>query len=455
MLLQLKSVFKNKITIVLLTISMIISIFSIYNIHTRINTPNYDMYYDNLSYYIEWSDMLNKYKNQTFNPDERQENYINYLEWQVKRHEILMELYLDSYKENSELIKDYNFIFALTRMNVNSNPEFEQKITNELYPKEMEKYVNFDLVNFDFELLGDFTYDYLFYDEGFSDSVYKVNKFFIEYVLYLWENDLKEINYFTESPWTYLGETYSKESIKSKFFIPITILFSAFILTLSRKEKTLDLISVNKSSKFRIYLNYLLKGFLVSLILVFLPDVVSVIYMGIRFGFEGLFHPIPVFLETFNSFQTYANSAIASGSVGLADLYPLHDPLSAYPFFNFKIDLSNDLVNIEFWKFLVLGMIMEVSKIGLFSLIGVSLGLLIKDIRKSFVISGILVIFSVISGILIELQSKWNIFSFNSGWNVALGWTKVSWLWAMILIYITIFIIIIINYIAFRKRDIV
>lgn len=449
MLLQLKSVFKNKITIVLLTISMIISIFNIYNIHTRINFPNYDNYYYYLGYYTEWSDILNKYKNQTFNPDERQENYINYLEWQVKRYEVLMELYLDSYKENSESIRDIDLIYNLSSMNFHSNPELEQEFSNKLYPEEMEKYVNYDLVNFDFQLLGDFTYDYLNYEITFSDPIYKSFRYLAEWNFFLWENDLKEINYYTESPWTYLGETYSKESIKSKFFIPITILFSTFILILSRKEKTLDLISVNKSSRFKIYLNYILKGLLVSLILVFLPDLISVIYMGIRFGFDGLFHPIPVYIETFSSFFTYPNAGQEGMRVGLADLYPLSNVISSYPYFNF------DLVNIDFWKFLILGMIMEVSKISLFSLIGITLGLLIKDIRKSIVISGILVIFSVISGILIELQSKWNIFSFNSGWNVALGWTKVSWLWAMILIYITIFIIIIINYIAFRKRDIV
>lgn len=449
MLLQLKSIFSNKFTILLLVISFIISYKSIYDINERINRPNYDIYYTYEELYLDWSDEYNRALRVLQNPDIKEENYLKYINWLTERQSLLSELYLESYKENSEKIKKLNFIYNLSSINFTANPDLDQLLIEELYSDKISKYIDSSLYNFDMALLGNFEYDYLNYEQLYSEPIYQRYKYQMDRDIYLIENNIEEIDYFTESPWTYLGETYSKDSIKSNVFTSFIILFTSFIATNSRHEKTFDLNSCKLLSKKKIFMNYIILGLVSSLIIIFSSDILSVIYMGFRYGFNGLYNPIPIFIDSLKGFKTYTNTRELSSvlSIGLADFYQI-PKVSFYPYYYFNMS------NISLGLFIILSFVFELLKIVYYSTIGTCIGLLIKNSKVSTILSATLIIINALINSSIKLFDAF-LLKLDSGWNHLLGWTNISWLSGVIYMILGNTILIVFSYYYFKRKDLV
>lgn len=447
MYLQLKSILKNRFTIFMTFLSIFVSIFIVYLANSGSKYSEKIFLKDNQAMYLDWSKALENEKTLRKNPDSEDQKYLDFLEFTANAFKIEYENIIDKSKYSDKFIENFRNVNSLANLNESANPRLNQKLARELYQDKIDKYID---LNIDIDSFGYIRIKEGNYIQEFSEPLYQYMKMSLDRTFYLLENDMKDIGFHSKSPWSYLSYSYNDNAFKSNLFSPLIVLFSTFIVINARREKSFDLSLAQNKSKLKLYTNYVFLGIVASLFVFFISDLISVLYFGFRYGFDGLENPILVFKDTFNSFSTYENTGEQGTSkvFGIGSVYAL--PVnSIHPYYPQNLSYMTNR------NFFIFSFFLEIIKLVLFSLLGTSIGINIKNKVGATLASLGLVVFIIVSKNSELLSSEWNVFSMNSGWNHALGWTHNSWLWAVLSGLTAIIVCFICSYNFYKNRDLI
>lgn len=445
---ELKAIFKNKIVIFIFIASILISILNIIEIEDLSNNSNQDAYYDLKKVYVDYSEEIDRQKLITDKNDELRLTHLDYLEWNKERLYDKSNFYLDSFSKHEDTIRENDLIRDIVQAELNRNPDKEESVLK-IFKKDIDKYLDKNFVDFDLEKISGYYYRSGDYRKEYNQPIYLNYTFSLRRNFYLKNNNIKEIDYNTKSPWTYIGNIYFKNNFKNDFFLPILILTLVYIFTVARKEKTFDLIAVRPIEKKKIYTYYFKVFIITGFILYFLPDLISILYMGIRYGFEGLNNVIPIDKNALTSFSTYKNLGIYDeNNFGLAQAFIVKrgEDLGY---------INYDLKLVELWKVFLLAFTFDSIKLLLVVILSLLIGSLIKDSNKALTVSVFVGLFAVLSHLYEPLRNKIDIFSYPSGFAQVLGGTQASYLLGLLVSILATIIFFIIGRKTFVKRDLV
>lgn len=445
---ELKSIFKNKIVIFVFIAGMFISMLNIIEIEDLANNSNQEAYYDLKKVYVDYSEEIDRQRLLVDKNDKIRLTHLEYLEWNKQRLYDKANYYLDSFSKHEDTIRDTDLVRNVVQAELNRNSDKEESVL-ELFKDDIDKNLGKDFVDFDLKEISGIYYKTGEYRKEYNQPIYLNYAFALKRDFYLKNKNIKEIDYSTKSPWTYIGKTYFRSKVKNDFFLSILILLLVYILTTARKEKTFDLVATRSTEKKAIYTYYFKVFMVVIFTLYFLPDLISILYMGLRYGFEGLNNVIPIDKEALTSFSTYKNVGLYEDETfGLAKalIVKMGDDLS---YLNYDLDL------VELWKVFLLAFAFDSLKLILFGSISLMIGLLIKDTNKSLMVAVFVGLFAVLSRFLGFLYGKINIFSYLSGFAVAMGGTQVSYMLGLLIIIFAIGLVNILSRNIFSRRDLV
>ncbi|WP_054251630.1 hypothetical protein [Neofamilia massiliensis] len=459
MYLEIKSFFSNKIIRLILIASIILSVFMGYYIlesgdklestinHIRQNIVTFKKNYDDKVTSIE----MYTPKKYRYLKDE----YIKSMDWLIEVEESRVDLLLDGYRKNENELRKLWIYLNLYYMSLRADYESGYGYSTQVFKDEIENYLDLSELPFDLYALEDL-YNVSWSNVNNKESeedidllhiAYEEERKTLEREFFLLKNNLREVDFINLSPWTYLFYTYSFISTKVQLFVPLLIMLSTYMLIYSRKEKSLDLIKLKAEKKSKIYTHYLKIILSLSLIILLVPDLLAIIFMGIKNGFYGLKNPIEIYKEGLKSLQPYQNIGIIANIRGLG-------LISATGFFSSSDPIGFlGLENIEFYKFLLLSFIPSLLKLIFFISLGVSIGLLIKNNTISLLVSSLITLFTVLSASLNGLKTPYNIFSLDSGWNITLGHTNFSWLGSVLGLSLGIIIVIFVSLLVLNKKE--
>ena len=459
MYLEIKSFFSNKIIKLVLIISIILSIFTVYyifengdNLESTINYIRQDIVtfkknYDNGVTSVEMY-TPKKYKH-------LKEEYIKSMDWLIEVEEKRVDLLLDGYRKNENELRKLWIYLTLYYMSLQTDYERGYEYSTQVFKDEIENYLDLSELPFDLYALEDLhnvSWSNVNSIKSEEDrevlhKAYEVERKILERKFFLYKNNLREVDFTSLSPWTYLAYTYSFISTKVQLFIPLLIMLSTYMLIYSRKEKSLDLIKLKADKKSKIYTHYLKIILSLFLIILIVPDILAILFMGIKNGFYGLKNPIGIYMEGLKSFYPYENLGIGANIRGLGSIF-------ATGFFSSDEPMGFlGLENIEFYKFLLLSIVPSILKLIFFISLGVSIGLIIKNNTISLLVSSLITLFTVLSANLYGLKTPYNIFSLDSGWNITLGHTNFSWLGSVLGLSLGIIIVISVSLLVLNKKE--
>ncbi|WP_054251628.1 hypothetical protein [Neofamilia massiliensis] len=460
MYLELKSFFSNKIIRLVLIISIILSIFMVYNIFENgdrsegaINYLRQEIVTDK-KYYDDKITSIEMYT-----PDKYRylkDEYIKSKDWEIETQERRLDLYLDGYRKNEQELRKLSIYFNLYYMAIQTDYERGYEYPTQVFKDEIENYLDLSELPFDLYALEDLhnvswsnvnSFIRKEIDREELHDGYEVNKKKLERDFFLYKNNLREVDNKSLSPWTYLAFTYSFKLNKVQLFVPLLIMLSTYMLIYSRKEKSLDLIKLKADKKSKIYTHYLKIILSLCLIILLVPDLLAILFMGIKNGFYGLKNPIGMYVEGLKSLYPYENISSGASIRGLGLIVG-----TGFNSLGHLIDFLG-LTNIEFYKFLLLSTVPSILKLVFFISLGVSIGLLIKNNTISLLVSSLITLFTVLSANLYGLKTPYNIFSFDSGWNITLGHTNFSWLGSVLGLSIGIIIVVSVSLLVLNKKE--
>ena len=460
MYLELKSFFSNKIIRLVLIISIILSFFTVYYIfengdrsegsinYLRQAIVNDKKYYDDVVTNIEMYTPT-KYRY-------LKEEYIKSMDWEIETEERELDLYLDGYRKNEQELQKLSIYFNLYYMAIQTDYERGYEYPTQVFKDEIENYLDLSELPFDLYALEDLhnvgwsNVNYGIASEIDREEIhegYEVNKKNLERDFFLYKNNLREVDETSLSPWTYLLYSYSFRLTKVQLFVPLLIMLSTYMLIYSRKEKSLDLIKLKADKKSKIYSHYLKIILSLSLIILLIPDLLAIIFMGIKNGFYGLKNPIGIYMEGLKSLYPYENIGVGSRIRGLGRIVA-----TGYNSLGKPMDFQG-LINIEFYKFLLLSFVPSFLKLVFFISLGVSIGLLIKNNTISLLVSSLITLFAILSNKSGYLRKPFNIFTLDSGWNITLGFTNFSWLGSVLGLSLGIIIVVAVSILILNKRE--
>ncbi len=459
MYLELKSFFSNKIIRLVLIASIILSCFYVYTViengdnvdnsinNTRREIVNNKKYYDDIVTSIEMY-TPEKYR---YLKDE----YIKSLDWEIKADERYLDLLLDGYRKNEKGLRKLIIYFNLYYMAIQTDYERGYEYPTQVFKDEIENYLDLSELPFDLYALEDLhnvSWSNVNNKESEEDReslhrAYEENKKGVERKFFLYKNNLREVDETSLSPWTYLAYIYSYTSTKTQIFLPLIILLASYLMIFCRKEKSLDLIKLKADKKSKIYSHYLKIILSLSLIILLVPDLLAILFMGIKNGFYGLKNPIGIYVEGLRFFNPYEHIFSGAGTRGLGLVYGI----GYYP--DGYVMAFPGLSNIEFYKFLLLSIVPSILKLVFFISLGVSIGLLIKNTTISLLVSSLITLFTVLSASLNALKTPYNIFSLDSGWNITLGHTNFSWLGSVLGLSLGIIVVLVVSLVVLNKKE--
>ena len=460
MYLEIKSFFSNKIIRLVLIISIILSIFTVYYIFENGDrsegTINYlrqeivtdKKYYDDLVTNIEMYTPT-KYRY-------LKEEYIKSKDWEIAAGERQLDLYLDGYRKNERELQKLSIYFNLYYMAIQTDYERGYEYPTQVFKDEIENYLDLSELPFDLYALEDLhNVSWSNVNSGIESETdreelhagYEVNKKNLERDFFLYKNNLREVDETSLSPWTYLAYTYSFKTTKVQLFVPLLIMLSTYMLIYSRKEKSLDLIKLKAVKKSKIYIHYLKIILSLSLIILLVPDLLAILFMGIKNGFYGLKNPIGMYMEGLKSLYPYENIGIGANIRGLGLILG-----TGFNSLGNIMDFQG-ITNIEFYKFLLLSTVPSILKLIFFISLGISIGLLIKNNTISLLVSSLITLFAILSNKSGYLRKPFNIFALDSGWNITLGHTNFSWLGSVLGLSLGIIIVVAVSLLVLNKKE--
>lgn len=445
---EIKSILKNKLTWIFLFILLVFGIMTVIELETK-------DFNQQAVKNLEWQVALKEKNMQNeiawFPLDSSSEeeiewfhNYINYKQWMIDTDKYKIECYknikITELEEIVILLKD-----NICALNLYANPEKGNELALKVFGDKLNKYksiLNMDKLPFNYEKLVGMPS----LSEEEKDYVYYGIKTRIEILFYILENNEKNIGIYTASPFTFLSIQLSVNQVPTIMIGILIIFFATAIIVDSKKNRSIQLISLLPKKKGYIIKHYYSCIFISIIIILFVSFGIPFFILGIGHGFDGWKFPIAVDPKGFSTFIPYKHLESFS-IIGLGKVYADY----SMPGYDDVISFSN-LVFWPMWKFLIAAAIISFLKIVFLTLLGVSIGIFMKKSWSAFFMSIIVSIFYGVSQYF-PANSKWNPLSLKSGWDVTLGWTHVTWLNAIVVLLISICILCIMIFYINKKKE--
>ena len=437
MILEIKSILKNKISVIIFLIFLMINMVQL----TNYVGCSYDVEQNMTLFESQmeigqemYSQIKLKYTAINTMPDDDRfywDNYLEYLNWSIQNAKDgwnLFNTYGDSVFTNNKLYKKYSRItlwdklYYLDSLKEGADKEFINQV-KKMGVKEPK--INFDKnkiyvlgSQFSVDKKEDFNEKKLSIQEQLHDLKYGKNK-----------NTVK-------GPWAFLRAQLRKDSQLPFVYGPLCIVFSVVIILEQKKNGILELARLsNKHWITDLYLKLFISFFTIS----FASILVPVILLSLQNGISGLNAWILVDTKNMLKFSTYTHG----------ENYILNN-LSEY-YLSLK-GFTPNLTYIELWKALLICCPLMILKTLFFVSVGVFCSLLFNEKWKTYILGIIIILLNGFSQNL-GLLPCINPFSVISCLCVLCGCGYQSWLNGLIIIALSCVALIFINSALIKRKD--
>lgn len=420
MLLEIKSIVRNRIIRSIFIIGIGLAIFQAVQMEEVLHQSGEAVYYGMQSNYTVYRDQLQKQSIYRDQSDPDQKNYIKYLEWLADQEYHRSQLYLQGSEKNQQELEeiDLALLLAVTQLHCGA----EDELPVEVFKNEIKKYGIAENLPFSLERLGRFFVKEKEYNESYSKPMFDAQMFQLKHHFTEREKGVR-------SPWAgalsnghYLKYVYQIRSARTRLFLPVFIMMSGYILIQAKKEKTFDLLACRAKKKTHIIWHYVGLAFVIASFIFVLTDLLPLIYTGIRYGFTDLNVMMLIYEPGLHSGATFPSLQFSQHEIGLTHLRMTalsNNPDYPYLFMNLR--------PIPLWDFLLRSYSIEFLRLIFYVLIGVTVGCIVKSERLTVPVLSAVFGIAIASGTWAYLAKGWNVFAIDSGWNVMLGWTAHSW----------------------------
>lgn len=459
MITDLKSIFKNKLIIFIMLLLVIGSFISVYNLKSfSVSKKQYQMLLmeSNLKNIARWK--IHRYKRariqDTTEDKHLYNNYVGSVEMIKKEmNELVKKL------ENNEEVDHEEFI-KIDILNTLIQTEHFSGLYGEdylapmkVFPEKVDKFLKD--INFEYDI---HTINFLresdepapFKDriayftkmlETQIDSYYE-NKLYpnsLEYSIY---NFIRNINYGFQNMWSHWMETFS---------IGVLPLLIFYLIDEQRKNGTIKNLYLRPVAKYKNYLYFVTVFLIISLVIVYLPIIISSIFVLITGELYDANTNVIVFSKGLSTFQTsyeeYWDPVFKYGAHGMTDL----KAGVVGEFLKYE-----DLLNITFPKFLSYYMTIDILKILLVVLTATSISLFLKNKIIAFGLNTVIGIMLILGGKSNSafFTNKFNPFILPNGWKLTIGREYISYYNALILLILSIIIVFVLSVIIANNKEI-
>lgn len=443
MIYEIKNILKSRFSIVCFVILFMANIIGSLNVLGNIeHQSNQDMYTVVSTKILQKKDLLkvNKstYNNQItkLSKDEKNnwENYLEYNKWEIDAYEKIRDCYKED-RVNNEEFNELNFLLTLTDMSIytdENHHDYGYDVTfkdDKTYIDNLMKKHN---IEFDILLLGKLN-DGFVSDEKHVHYTDRLKR--AEDILFRLKTGQKQLFLGSNSPWSYLVNQLDDESLFSFIVLPLGMIFSIVSMRQSIRNRSINLITVQPFSKFKIAMKKVLSIYLSYIIIIVLSLFIPMIIVGIKFGWSGFSSTILTDLKGYCSLSSYEFDPTLKAGYGLSKYYGI--PNDSF--------LIKDAYISERLQFVSMIMVLGLSLMMLFLLIyiyiilGVGIILFVKCNIIQYCLIGSITAFYFLSRFYNLLNYECNIFSYPSCMRMAVGGMQTSQL--MVLVYITIYIV--------------
>lgn len=441
---ELRAIFRSKITFIFIFTTFFLGLVVSINLEAKANKDdNYEKYRKELQLMVAERKADVERANTYLKMDEFSNYEKKYIEnsqianiREVELAELaLAELEQQGYK-SKEFIKCYNNLYLLLNL-VNVQRKFNSKSGNIsvdiIFDEEIQKYEEeLMLKQRGYKLYLEGNRPNIFLQSGEREQNNREYNFSVQFLkLYLSSMGKgKIINTSTRSPYTYLYAISGMGDIDiAALAISILILFfPVSYLSNCRSNRSIHLVCLKPKKTYMKVIYYYLCVLIALFIILFVSNLLWIIFWGLRGSFTGMTQPIMVNKETYTNFiQGYKHLNDYWYTKGLSRIYA--DELFATKQGSIMV-VTHVFDLIPIWKFLLLLIVLFLAKSSFLCAISVAIGIRCRNSISRLGCSVLVVLLYCLSQIK-QWGSNWNIFAIKSTWGATLGNEGLSWITAL------------------------
>ncbi|WP_054252467.1 hypothetical protein [Neofamilia massiliensis] len=452
---DLKAMLKNKVIIFILlflTILYIIFASDLKNTSIAREEANYLSLEGLMKFDAMWkeNDLLRAKSQDTSSDKKLYNNYKDSYDWSTREVHRILKKYSEDKKVPDREFAQCQCLASLIRNEHYSGLYGENQISPyKAYPRKIDKFLedinfpyNFQAINFlspSEEFINQ--KDLLNYNILAIEN--KLDSYFLKATLpntsdYNIYNFIRLVNY---------GQLGSFIEWMENFFISIVPLVIFYLLIQQKSMGTIKNTYLRPKKKYMNYLYLLILFFIFSLVLVYLPKIISYLYVLVTGERYKAFTDITVVDKGLRSFETaFENKWIDSGTFGMTNVVNglLGDTIE-----------YSDLKNISFLSFIFYVISIDLLKLTLLVITATSISLFIKNKIFGFVLNGAIGTMTFLGGKINSrfFLNKFNPFILPNGWKLTLGREYISYFNAFVLLIGWIILMLGISLFLARKRD--
>ncbi|MDR7856496.1 MAG: hypothetical protein RIN63_07810 [Tissierella sp.] len=380
------------------------------------------------------------------------DNYLRYNEWELEKHKSMAQKL-----ENNPLTdiwRDelyYEIERTMAYMDTNANIERGRPLAHEVFKEEL-KLLNLD-INYPFDsgklhLINNITREKNIsnsWDEETCEYVYNGLKQILKAKIQLAISGEKQLHSGIASPWTFYIHKIGLEGFSYQLLSILVLIFTGAIVLEGRRNRSNKLIEMLPEKRSYIIRYYYKVAFISVASVLIMTFILPIIFLGFRYGFEGLKNPTFVYKQSFTSFTGYKHVE-DFWYYGLGKFYGIR------PWFEGGYLPATVLTVYPLWKVMVLSLGISLLKMVFFTILGVGIGISFSNVVVS---SFMLPITSLLYLVSQRFSNKLNFnpFAITSSWDIATGAASYTWFKSVVILLISIVVMHIIFYAINQKRD--
>lgn len=446
---QLKSIFRNRISLTVLVIIIILNLYTIINLEREAY-----FFKSKMADKLEFSNIREKdvqvrsragTKAMYKDPEilRLAENYEKFRDWSISNNERRIEIYrnLEPEKYSNEFLT-MDIVQAMSIMDSCADLEEGRPLSNEVFKEDIIK----------LKLKGNLPFNsdelMLFEQPTKEDKhyIYNLGKTIATRLLNLYKTKEKRLEAYTASPWTFYVWKVGFEGFSVPILCTIFLVYTCAMVVEDRKSRSMQLIKVLPKKREHIFGYYYTSILFSVFIILIISFLIPILFMGIRHGFGGLRDLVLVDPKGFTSFSGY-NHLDVWGTLGIGS-YATPSAIKDYG----GVLPSTQLVLYPLWKVMGLSMILTILKLLFLTLIGVGVGLCISNKTTAILVTSLVSVIYIVSQ-LYGADMVYNPLSIGSAWNITLGGMAFTWLRAVFVLITALMVGTTVIYTIINKQD--
>ncbi|WMM25906.1 hypothetical protein RBU61_04330 [Tissierella sp. MB52-C2] len=448
---QLKSIFRNRITLTVLVIIIILNLYTVINLEREAYSSKSKIV-DNLELELIQAKEANarnkdSVKARYKDPEilSLHDNYTKLREWLIKNKERMIEIYKNlNPEEYSDELLAMEIMEIRTVMDVNADFEENRPLSEDIFKEEITMLGLKEELPVDFNKIINNAF-YTFNIKEDRHAIYDGLKSIITRLLDLYKTKEKRLELDIASPWTFYVRKVGFEGFSVPVLCTIFLVYTCAMVVEDRKSRSMQLVKVLPKNRGYIFGHYYTAILLSVFIILIISFLIPILFMGIRHGFGGLRNLILVDPKGFTSFNGYEHVDIwGTLGIGRFATSSMNMNHGAMP--------SNQLELYPLWKVMGLSMIPAILKLLFLTLLGVGIGLCISNKNTSILVTSLVAVIYIVFQ-LYGSDMLFNPLSIGSAWNITLGGMAFTWVRAVVVLVVALIASTTIIYIIINKQD--